>query len=165
MAKRQVFYSFHFDGDCWRTNQVRNIGAIEGNKPVSGNDWEEIKKKGVDVIKKWIDSQLNGRSCTVVLVGANTAAREWVKHEIVRSWELGKGVAGICIHNLKDSYGRTALKGSNPFSQFDFGDKKFSDIVKLYDPPFADSTYVYSWIEKNIAAIVEEAVQIRQKYS
>ncbi len=32
---RRVFYSFHYVPDCWRTSQVRNIGAIEGNKPAS----------------------------------------------------------------------------------------------------------------------------------
>ena len=40
---RRVFYSFHFDGDYWRTQQVRNIGALEHDSPVSKNDWEEVK--------------------------------------------------------------------------------------------------------------------------
>lgn len=43
---RKVFYSFHYDNDCWRTQQVRNIGMIEGNKPLTANDWEEVKKGG-----------------------------------------------------------------------------------------------------------------------
>ena len=42
--KRKVFYSFHFDNDNWRAGQVRNMGVVEGNQPVSGNKWEEIKK-------------------------------------------------------------------------------------------------------------------------
>ena len=33
--KRQVFYSFHYDNDAMRVQQVRNIGALEGNTPVS----------------------------------------------------------------------------------------------------------------------------------
>ena len=45
MAKRQIFYSFHFDNDVMRVQQVRNIGALEENKPVSPNDWEDVKKK------------------------------------------------------------------------------------------------------------------------
>jgi len=44
MAKKQVFYSFHFDNDVMRTQMIRNIGVIEGNTPVSTNKWEEIKK-------------------------------------------------------------------------------------------------------------------------
>ncbi len=52
MAKRQVFYSFHFDNDSWRAGQVRNIGVVEGNTPVSSNDWEEVKRKGGGLHKK-----------------------------------------------------------------------------------------------------------------
>ena len=37
MTKRQVFYSFHFKNDSWRAGQVRNIGVVEGNTPVSSN--------------------------------------------------------------------------------------------------------------------------------
>ncbi len=25
---RRVFFSFHFDGDFWRTQQVRNMGTL-----------------------------------------------------------------------------------------------------------------------------------------
>ncbi len=42
-TKRQVFYSFHYKPDCWRTAQVRNIGVVEGNKPDSDNEWEKIQ--------------------------------------------------------------------------------------------------------------------------
>ena len=41
---RQVFYSFHFNNDVMRVQQIRNIGIIEGNTPVSANEWEEIKR-------------------------------------------------------------------------------------------------------------------------
>ena len=29
MAKRQVFFSFHYDNDNWRAGQVRNMGKME----------------------------------------------------------------------------------------------------------------------------------------
>ncbi|MGE4529116.1 MAG: TIR domain-containing protein, partial [Rhodospirillaceae bacterium] len=32
---RQIFFSFHYIPDAWRTSQIRNIGVIEWNKPVS----------------------------------------------------------------------------------------------------------------------------------
>lgn len=48
---RKVFYSFHYIPDCWRVSQIRNIGAIEDNKPASDNDWEEVKKGGDSGIK------------------------------------------------------------------------------------------------------------------
>ena len=70
MAKRQVFYSFHFANDVMRTQQVRNIGAIEGNSIASANDWEIIKRSGESAIKRWIDKNMENRSCVVVLVGS-----------------------------------------------------------------------------------------------
>jgi hypothetical protein len=30
MAKRKVFYSFHFDNDVFRVQQIRNMGILEG---------------------------------------------------------------------------------------------------------------------------------------
>jgi len=79
---RRVFYSFHYLPDAWRTSQVRNIGAIEGSKPASDNDWEAVKKGGEKAIQKWIDDQLDGRSCTVVLIGKDTAKRKWINYQI-----------------------------------------------------------------------------------
>lgn len=38
----------------------------------------------------------------VVLIGEDTAKRKWVKYEIKKAWNEGKGVLGIYIHNLKD---------------------------------------------------------------
>jgi hypothetical protein len=46
------------------------------------NDWEEVKRKGSASIEKWIDDQMHGKTCVVVLVGAETANRPWVIHEI-----------------------------------------------------------------------------------
>ena len=47
MPKRQVFYSFHYKNDVMRVQQIRNIGVIEGNIPVSSNTWEEIERKKI----------------------------------------------------------------------------------------------------------------------
>lgn len=52
MTKRQIFYSFHFYNDVMRVQQIRNIGALEDNKPVSASEWEEVKRKGEASIKK-----------------------------------------------------------------------------------------------------------------
>lgn len=107
---RKCFYSFHYKKDNWRVSQVRNIGAIEGNKPASDNDWESITKGGDKKIKEWIDEQMKGRTCTVILAGSQTADRKWINYEIKKSWEDGKGVFVIFIHNLKDSEGNQSSK-------------------------------------------------------
>ena len=41
-----------------RVQQIRNIGVIEGNEPVSPNKWEEIKRKGDAAIEDWIDENM-----------------------------------------------------------------------------------------------------------
>lgn len=163
MAKRNCFYSFHYAPDNWRAATVRRIGSIDGNAPTSDNNWEAITKGGDAAIKKWIADQMKGKSCVVVLVGANTAGRKWINHEIVKGWEDGKGVVGIHIHGLKGSDGKVSTKGRNPFATIGFGStgKKLSSIVKCYDPSGANSQERYDWIKKHIANAVEEAIRIR----
>lgn len=164
--KRQVFYSFHFANDFWRTQQVRNIGVIEGNKPVSVNDWEEIKRKGEDTIKKWIEDNLKYKSCIIVLVGTETSNRKWVIYEIERAWNLKKGVLGIYIHKLKNQSGEQSFQGQNPFDNLTMkkDNRRLSEIVKLYDPPYFDSKNVYNNISMNIEKWIEDAIKIRENY-
>jgi len=160
---RKVFYSFHYAVDAWRASQVRNMGVIEGSAPVSDNDWETVKKGGDAAIEKWIADQLTGKSCAVVLVGAQTASRKWVNHEIKEAWNAKKGVVGARIHNLKNEFGNLGTYGANPFDELTLqnGTKKLSSLVKLYNPAGADSTAVYKTIKDNLADWVEEAVTIR----
>ena len=164
IKKRQVFYSFHYNPDNWRVSTIRNIGVIEGNRPVTDNDWQRITMGGDDAIKQWIEDQLDYRSCTLVLVGRNTANRRWINYEIVRSWDKGMGVAGIYIHNLKDQHGLTTIKGANPFDYITHGNsrKLLSSIVPCYNPTAIDSKQCYNWIAENISAIIEEAIKIRE---
>jgi hypothetical protein len=159
--KRQVFYSFHYKPDCWRASQVRNIGVVEGNRPAPDNDWETITKSGDDAIKKWIKEQMKYRSCTLVLVGQNTAGRKWINYEIIESWKAGMGVAGIYINGLKNSDGYIANQGNNPFDCLTFENDKFSKVVKCYNPDGTNSKERYDWISKYIGAIADEAVKIR----
>lgn len=161
---RKVFFSFHYKPDNWRASQVRNIGAIEGNAPVSDNDWESVTRGGDKAIENWINNQLWNRSCTVVLVGSNTAGRKWINYEIKKSWETGKGLVGIHIHNLKDRDGNQSFIGGNPFDGFSVNNKPLSSIVRLYNPPYLASTNVYAHIKNNIEDWVEEAIGIRNEY-
>lgn len=160
---RNVFYSFHYANDAWRASQVRNMGVVDGNTPIRDNDWETVKKGGDKAIEKWIDDQLNGRSCAVVLVGAQTASRKWVIHEISRAWNLGKGVVGIRVHNLLDESKSKSNAGTNPFDKVTLksSGNALSSIVTLYDPPLTLSTNVYADIKKRIEGLVERAITIR----
>lgn len=165
---RKVFFSFHFKEDHWRTSQVRNIGSIEGNKPIHDNDWEDLKRNGFKSIQYWIDSQLFGKSCVVVLIGNKTADRDWIKYEIRRGWELRMGVLGIYIHTLLDHERKQSLAGNNPFTGLPvstrFGEIDLGRIAPIYAAPYFDSSQTYNYIKFNIASWVEDAIQLRQRY-
>lgn len=162
MAGRQLFFSFHYSIDNWRASQIRNMGVIDGNNAVSDNDWETVKKGGDSAIQKWIDDQLKYRSCTVLLIGAETAGRKWIDYEIKKSWQENMGIFGIYIHNLKNSEGKQSMKGQNPFQNFQISGNNMANIVKCYDPPYSISTNVYDHIRTNIASWADEAVTIRK---
>lgn len=108
---RKVFHSFAYKADSQRAAKIKNIGVVEGNTPVSSNQWEEIKAGGDAAVKSWINGQLKNRTCTIVLIGAGTAGRPWIKYEIERSWVLGMGVMGIYIHNITDLDGNQTNQG------------------------------------------------------
>lgn len=162
---RKVFFSFHYQPDCVRASQVRNIGVVEGNPSATDNDWETVARGGDLAIQKWIDNQLSGRSCTIVLIGKDTAGRKWINYEIEKSWNSSKGILGIYIHNLKNFSGAQTTMGSNPFSGFNLknGTVALSSVVKAYNPPFSDSKDVYKYISDNLESWIEEAIRIRNQ--
>ncbi|MBU1297892.1 MAG: TIR domain-containing protein [Bacteroidetes bacterium] len=161
---RRVFFSFHYDEDIWRVNQVRNSWVTkdwEPNTPVDHASWEALKRKGDDEVHKWIDKQLDGAGVTVVLIGAYTSTRKFVKYEVRKSSELNKGILGIRIHNLKNKDEKTSSYGLNPLDEvtrkvpFYAGptymvDKKLSEIFKTYDYK-TDNGYenFTKWVEES----------------
>jgi hypothetical protein len=162
---RYVFTSFRFAYDHWRAQMVRNMGSVEGNSIMNPSDWEQVKRQGDDAVRRWIDRELKGKSCNVVLIGAHTTSRKWIKHEMRKAWDDGKGVLGIYIHKLKDKEGKQDSKGANPLDEVTVGDKTLSKIAKTYDPPQASSEGVYDYIKGNIENWIEEAIDIRNDYN
>jgi hypothetical protein len=160
---RKVFYSFHFQNDFWRTQQIRNINAIEGQTLAAANAWEEIKRKGDAAIKKWIADNMYGKSCVVVLVGEETAQRPWVLHEITKGWNDKKGVLGIRIHGLLNQQSACCTAGTNPFSKLTFKDstRTLADVAPLKNPAGRDSKERYATIRDNIEDWIEKAIEIR----
>lgn len=153
---RKVFFSFHYDRDIRRIVQVRNSWVVRAEREtqpfVDKAEWESIKRSGKESIERWIDKQLDGTSVTVVLIGAETYEREWVRHEIKRSYELGKGMIGVYIHNIKDPQLGTDKKGRNPFDYWSVKqngrDVSFSSLYRTYDWVNDDGYSNFSrWIE------------------
>mgnify|MGYP001603832387 CR=1 FL=1 len=153
---RHAFFSFHYQNDNWRAGQVRNAWVIQDRDTAGfwdAADWEEVKRGGESAIERRIENQLDGTSVTVVLIGSQTAERKFVKYEIQRSHELGKGLLGVRIHKLKDRNGLTSSAGENPFDSFYVdtnGRRKYlSEIYPVYDWVANDGYENFAdWIEK-----------------
>jgi len=132
----------------------------EENTPVDHASWEALKRKGDDAVKQWIDRQLEGAGVTVVLIGAHTSTRKFVKYEVQRSAALDKGILGVRIHNLKNKDQQTSAYGSNPLddvkkqvplysgSELLVG-KTLSEVFKTFDYKLDDGYHNFSrWVEE-----------------
>jgi len=159
---RKTFFSFHYERDAWRAGQVRNCNMLAKEDQqgfIDAVEWESIQRQGDDAIKRWIDDQLGGTSVTVVLIGAETAGRPWVQHEIIRSWNRGNGIVGVWIHNIKDCDSRSDISGRNPFDQFKLPDGTLlSAVCETYDWSLSDG-------RNNLGSWIEDAFQSRGKYA
>jgi hypothetical protein len=123
---RTVFFSFHYQRDIFRVQQVKNHYVTKGGYTAAGffdgSLEEKAKKEGDTVVKNLIDKGLKGSSVLCVLIGQETYIRRWVNYEILKSIELGMGVFGICIHKVKDP--RTTVvdtSGISPFGCLGYG--------------------------------------------
>ncbi len=123
MAHR-VFFSFHYEKDIWRASQVRNSWVTHPDRQSAGFwdavAWEKIKRAGDLAVRAWITNQMKGTSVTVVLIGTETASREYVQYEINQSWKKHKGLIGVYIDKLRDQNGYAELKGDDPFVSLGF---------------------------------------------
>lgn len=146
---RRVFFSFHYQRDIWRVNQIRSIPNITGVAAAGFADaslWEEAKQKGDATIKRIINEALKNTSVTVICIGGKTAGRKYINYEIEKSLERGNGLVGIQIHHLEDSAGNTDSPGATP-PQIEAGGFK-----------------VYKYVDsEKLAARIEEAAKLAGK--
>jgi hypothetical protein len=156
---RKCYVSFDAAHDLWRVQQVRNMGRIEAQPLLDWDAWDKIRRRGGKAIAAWVDDNMRGKECLVVLVGAQTADRKWVTYEIERAWRAGLGVLAIHIHNLKDRDGQRAEKGADPFDGLLIEGRAV--VGRAYDPPFSDSTAVYQYIQTNVSQWISDAVDAR----
>jgi hypothetical protein len=150
----------------WRVNQVRNSWVTKEDREAAGfidaAKWEEVKREGEDAIEKWINKQMHGTSVTVLMIGNETADRDWVHYEIKKSIERGNGLVGIKVHTLKDKEGSTDFSGGNPLKKFVVEE---GGNVKTLSSIFP----TYHWEKdngrENIGDWVEEAAQASEELS
>lgn len=127
-----VFYSFHYDRDVHRVQLVENMGSIEGQPLLNHQEWETVKRGGTAAIQEWIDEKMKWKSAVIVLIGQETASREWVLYEIQKAWDEKRPLLGIRIHGLS-SMGSVDSPGANPFDKVPgvFG-------IPIFDPTQTD---------------------------
>lgn len=159
MASSNVFLSFHYDLDVTRVQQIRNMGLITADPPVSHNDWETIKKSKAGV-EDWIVRNISKSDCVIVLIGEKTYTRNFVIFEIKEAWNTRKPIFGIHIHGLKNLNSNTSPKGKNPFDELTIGStgESLASRVKTYNPS-GDSKQIYGEINANLEAWVENAIK------
>jgi len=157
MAK-SVFFSFDYDRDHWRVQQVQNMGALEGGAAFTPQDWEKVRRNSDSAIEKWIDEQMSYTRAVIVLVGYESSESRWVRYEIAKAWDDKRPLVGVRIHGLKDSNGTTDSAGTDPFSLVTLkGGGAVSDFVTLHNPAGSNSTDVYASIRYNIERWVDNA--------
>ena len=136
ITQMAVFYSFHYERDVYRVQLVRNIGSVEGQKLLNAQEWEVVRARGAKAIQNWIDEQMKWKDAVVVLIGAETASRRWVKYEIQRAWDLRKPLLGIRIHGLS-SMGTTDTEGADPFCSINEF-RGYNPGLPIFDPTQRD---------------------------
>lgn len=148
MAK-SVFYSFHYERDVHRVQLVQNIGVLDAQPILNAQDWEEVKAQGKKAIQNWIDKQMKYKKAIIVLIGKETAGREWVQYEIQKAWDERRPLLGIYIHGLASLSKGADSKGISPFSQ--------SSRIPVFDPTVTglsgqiDTKATYRKLEESLA--------------
>lgn len=121
---RRTFFSFHYDLDVSRAQVVKNSWVAKPNREQAGffdgSVIENRRRQGGDVLKRFLTEALDGASVTCVLMGAETYLRPWVRYELVRSFQQGKGMLGVWINAIKNLRGETATAGGNSFDYLAF---------------------------------------------
>ncbi|MEI8140360.1 MAG: TIR domain-containing protein [bacterium] len=123
---RHTFFSFHYVNDVMRAQVIKNAWVTQ-DRVESGffdkSAFEKAQIESPDNLKRFLTSKLEGTSVTCVCVGAQTFARPWVRYEIMRSVQQGKGLLGVkldqvkCAQSVKKGLIGYERSGANPFDQ------------------------------------------------
>lgn len=155
MAK-SVFFSFHYERDNWRVQQILRMGALEGQPILNSQQWEQVKRRGSAAVERWIDEQMRYKKAVVVLVGAQTAGRPWVQYEIEKAWAEKRPLVGVRINGLLDASRRPDPPGADPFAKLTAA-SFLGGRPPLYAPRGATSQQIHADIAHNLTSWVANA--------
>jgi hypothetical protein len=129
-----VYYSFHHKRDADRIRLVGEIDGVQGQPLLDREEWTGVKAGGNRAVKDWIDEKMAAADAVVVLIGADTAVRHWVRYEIEKAWEDGRPLLGVRIHGLASSTGAADEEGTDPFERVEG-----VHGVPVFDPTSTDA--------------------------
>ncbi len=137
MAKR-VFFSFHYqDVMDFRAKVVRNHWVTKPDREAAGffdaSVWESAKKSGELSVKRLINSAIRNTSATVVLIGAHTYSRRWVRCEVMKSIEKWNILVGIHINSIPDKYKSVKPLGQNPLEYLAISIERDGSRIRLVE--------------------------------
>ena len=79
--------------------------------------WGDATMGGPGTIKRMLAEALENTSVTCVLIGPQTAAKRWVRYEIVESIQRRNRLIGVHISGIPDKSKKTASAGKSPFEE------------------------------------------------
>ena len=161
---RRVFFSFHYENDINRSMTVRNSWVTQGKEAAGFVDmaaFEQIKRQGDNAVHRWIDSQLEGTSVTVVLIGSETLSRPFVQYEICQSLQRGNAVMGVLINGIRDMNIRTTSIKGNVHTIIGY----YNDKTPAYFDDICNGAYDYSAQNgyANLGIWIESAAKAHNK--
>lgn len=115
---RRVYLCFDYHQDLARINRIRQIPGVAVNAPAGFKDasyWNSIHSRGEVTALRAIDAALENTSVTVVCLDRLTSSCKYVMYVVEHTLDLGHGLVGVHIHNVRDARGNTSDRGSPPW--------------------------------------------------
>jgi hypothetical protein len=151
-----ILFAFDHGHDTARARVVvehwRTIGALEDAGLVSEEEWRKIANRSESSVRKFFDGEMERSLATVVLIGAETHADQWVRDQIQKTHARGDAIIGIYVHNVPSSEGTGTQKGNLYFGPLGTDGKGretyFSHFATIYDwQDDCGVTELAKWIE------------------
>jgi len=142
---RKTFFSFHYHADVQRSFVVKNSQVVKDRADAGffdGSAFERAKNENPEALKRFLRSEMEGSSVVCVLVGAETAARRWVRFELLQALWDGRGLVGVRIHTIGDWDKQPSKAGVSPFDLLGVYIK--GNQMKLIERPSVSDGWSYT---------------------
>jgi hypothetical protein len=118
---RRVFFAYHYQNDVQRAQIVSKSWVTKPDRESAGFlnnlEFESKKRAGNELLKRFLTDAMAGSSVTCVLIGTETAFRPWVRYELVRSFQSGRGIFGVYVNSIAGWDSKPSLAGPNPLDR------------------------------------------------